>query len=71
MNVWSDENKILYHSPNLIPEEFKALLSPGTVFLLQAMFISSKMNSPLAPDSFAERRSTSNMCTSVPPVTTL
>lgn len=41
------------------------------VFLLQAIVMSSKIFSPLAPVIPADLRSTNTRCTSVPPVTIL
>lgn len=48
-----------------------ALLSPGTVFLLQAMETTSRILSARAPVIFLERKSTKTRCTSVPPVAML
>lgn len=60
-----------FYIPNLNPEGFKALLSPGTVFLLHAIEISSKILSALAPDIPVPLKSTRSICTSVPPVAIL
>ncbi|TMW54268.1 hypothetical protein DOY81_000623 [Sarcophaga bullata] len=57
--------------PKRIPEGFMADLSPGTVFLLQAILTSSKMYSAREPDKPTLRKSTNTKCTSVPPVAML
>ena len=49
------------------PLGFMALLSPGHVFLLHAIEISSRTFSPLLPLKPTDRKSTRNRWTSVPP----
>ena len=55
--------------PNLIPDGFMALLSPGTVFLFTEMPTSSRISSALEPLNFLDLRSTKTIWLSVPPVT--
>lgn len=53
--------------PNLTPPGFMALLSPGTVFLLQAIDISSRTFSTRAPFMPFGLKSSHIMWLSVPP----
>uniref|UniRef100_A0A6B0U405 Putative secreted protein n=1 Tax=Ixodes ricinus TaxID=34613 RepID=A0A6B0U405_IXORI len=55
--------------PSRMPPGLRALLSPGTVFLLQAMDMSSSTRSARDPLSPVGRRSTQTRWLSVPPDT--
>ena len=62
--IWRDVNA---GKPIRMPLGFMALLSPGHVFLLHAIEISSRTFSPLLPLKPTDRKSTRNRWTSVPP----
>ena len=56
-----------FNSPSLSPPGFRALLSPGHVFLLTVMLQSSQTFSTRAPSNPLGRRSNSTRWLSVPP----